>query len=160
MYWVFATLYTFFTIIIAQLIIEQNLRIIFYLAMILLFASLNNVYYSIKYYINLRNHKGIKGDRGDPGEPGQDGSNGVCVKSKTCGIVNCRKMIMNSLEKLDEDYKKINENIKDNLELSVSQKDKKAVMDKYINILLPQCESFEEGVDTFKNIIEATIKKN
>jgi len=33
-------------------------------------------------------------------------------------------------------------------------------MDKYINILLPKCESFEDGVDTFKNIIEATIKKN
>ena len=47
MYWIFATLYTFFTIIISQFL-EKDVKYIFYLVMILLFVSLNNVYYSIR----------------------------------------------------------------------------------------------------------------
>ena len=161
MYWVFATLHTFFTIIIAQLLIEPKLRIIYYLAMILLFISLNNVYYSIKYYIDLRNHKGVKGDDGDPGDPGQEGSNGVCVMSKTCGIVNCRKLITETLEKKFTDFKLINDKVNDNLELSDGDKEKKHFMEKYINILLPQCENYDlknGSIKEFETHIDTTIK--
>ena len=157
-YWVFASFYTFATIIISQLLISQNIRIIFYLAMILLFVSLNNIYFSITYYIKLRNLKGIKGDRGDPGEGGQDGSNGVCLMSKTCGIVNCRDLIVDELEKHFPEFKKINESVNNNLELSAGDKKKKAVIEKYINILLPQCESGESTVADFVKIIKETIK--
>jgi len=159
-YWVFASFYTFATIIISQLLISQNIRIIFYLAMILLFVSLNNIYFSITYYIKLRNLKGIKGDRGDPGEGGQDGSNGVCLMSKTCGIVNCRDLIVDELEKHFPEFKKINESVNNNLELSAGDKKKKAVIEKYINILLPQCETFEleNGIAGFVKIIKETIK--
>ena len=50
---IFLTIYGFipslisFGIIISQLLISENIRIIFYLAMILLFVSLNNIYFSI-----------------------------------------------------------------------------------------------------------------
>ena len=157
-YWIFATLYTFATIIISQLLISQNIRIIFYLAMILLFVSLNNIYFSINYYIKLRNIKGTKGERGDPGEEGQDGSNGVCLMSKNCGIVNCRDLIVKNLEKRFPEFKKINETVNNNLELSSGDKKKKKVMEKYINILLPQCEKFDGDISEFVKIIEKTIK--
>jgi hypothetical protein len=161
-YWVFASFYTFATIIISQLLISQNIRIIFYLAMILLFVSLNNIYFSINYYIKLRNIKGVKGERGNPGEEGQDGSNGVCLMSKKCGIVNCRELIVEELEKHFPEFKKINENVNNNLELSTGDKKKKVVMEQYINILLPQCENFEsdegDGISEFVKIIKKTIK--
>jgi hypothetical protein len=161
-YWVFTTLYTFLTIIIGQIVIEQNLRIIFYLTMLLLFVSLNNVYYSMNYYIKLRNHKGVKGDRGDPGDPGQDGNDGVCIMAKNCGIANCRKMIVDELEKKFVNYKKINEKINSNLKLNNNETEIKKTMDKYINILLPQCENYDitngEGITGFVNIINNTIE--
>jgi hypothetical protein len=161
-YWVFTTLYTFATIIISHLLISDNIKLIFYFAMILLFISLNNIYFSISYYIKLRNIKGVKGDRGIPGEEGQDGSNGVCLMSKNCGIVNCRDLIVEELEKHFPEFKKINEDVNNNLELSAGDKKKKVVMEKYINILLPQCENFEseegEGISEFVKIIEKTIK--
>jgi hypothetical protein len=163
-YWIFAILYTFFTIIISHLLIPDNIRLIYYFAMILLFISLNNIYFSISYYVKLRNIKGIKGDRGDPGEEGQDGSNGVCLMSKNCGIINCRDLIIKQLEKQYPEYKLINEDVNNNLELSVNKKKKKEVLEKYINILLPQCENFEldtsgsNGINAFIEIIEKTIK--
>jgi hypothetical protein len=161
-YWVFTTLYTFLSIIIGQLVIEQNLRIIFYLTMLLLFVSLNNVYYSMNYYIKLRNHKGVKGDRGDPGDPGQDGNNGVCIMAKNCGIANCRDMIVEELEKKFVNYKKINEKISSNLKLNNNETEIKKTMDKYINILLPQCENYDmnngAGKSGFVDIINNTIE--
>jgi hypothetical protein len=161
-YWVFTTLYTFLSVIIGQIVIEQNLRIIFYLTMLLLFVSLNNVYYSMNYYIKLRNHKGVKGDRGDPGDPGQDGNDGVCIMAKNCGIANCRKMIVDKLEEKFVNYKKINEKINSNLKLNNNETAIKKTMDKYINILLPQCENYDitnkEGINGFVNIINNTIE--
>ena len=161
-YWVFTTLYTFLSIIIGQIVIEQNLRIIFYLTILLLFVSLNNIYYSMIYYINLRNHKGIKGDRGDPGDSGQDGNNGVCIMAKNCGIANCRDMIVEELEKKFVNYKKINEKINSNLKLNNNETEIKKTMDKYINILLPQCENYdmnnEAGISGFVDIINNTIE--
>ena len=161
-YWVFTTLYTFLSIILGQIVIEQNLRIIFYLTMLLLFVSLNNVYYSINYYINLRNYKGIKGDRGDPGSPGQYGNNGVCIMAKNCGIANCRDMIVDELEKKFVNYKKINEKISSNLKLTNNETEIKKTMDKYINILLPQCENYDmnngDGKGGFVDIINNTIE--
>ena len=161
-YWVFTTLYTFLSIILGQIVIEQNLRIIFYLTMLLLFVSLNNVYYSINYYINLRNYKGIKGDRGDPGDPGQYGNNGVCIIAKNCGIANCRNMIVDELEKKFVNYKKINEKITSNLKLNNNETEIKKTMDKYINILLPQCDNYNldknNTIDGYFKIINNTIE--
>jgi hypothetical protein len=161
-YWIFATFYTFITIIISQLVISPNIRLVFYLAMILLFVSLNNIFFSVLYYIKLRNSKGIKGDRGNPGDEGQDGSNGVCLMSKNCGIVNCRELIVEKLEKKFPEYVTINEKINTNLKLDDNEKAKKKKMEDYINILLPQCENYDidesNGLDGFVKIINATIK--
>ena len=164
-YWIFATFYTFITIIISQLVISPNIRLVFYLAMTLLFVSLNNIFFSVLYYIKLRNSKGIKGDRGDPGQGGQDGSNGVCLMSKNCGIVNCRELIVEELEKHFPEYVTINEKINTNLELDDTENSKKKKMEDYINILLPKCNNYDiddsnelNDLDGFIDIINATIK--
>lgn len=161
-YWVFATLYTFFSIIIAQFFIEHNLRLIFYLIMLLLYISLNNVYYSVKYYIELRNHKGIKGDRGPPGDPGQDGSNGTCIMAKGCGLVNCRELIEDELIKHFSEYKTIKTKRNNNQALLGDEIEQSNVFDNYINILVPQCEKYESDGDIlsdFKEIIKDTLEK-
>ena len=98
-YWLYSVLYIFLTIIISSLIIEQNLKLIFFLIMFLLYISVYNIFITFEYYIKLRNNPGIKGDRGDPGEPGQDGNNGVCVMAKNCSIANCRNLVIRELEK-------------------------------------------------------------
>ena len=157
-YWIFTTLYVFLTIIIGHIVVEPNIRLIFYLSMLLLYISLNNVYYSMNYYIKLRNHKGTKGDRGDPGASGQGGSDGVCIMSKNCGIANCRNMIVGELENRFTNYKKINEKINDNLKLNANETKIKRTMDKYINILIPQCENFDGNITDFGKIIDNTIK--
>lgn len=159
-YWVFATLYTFFSIIIAQFFIEQNLRLLFYLVMLLLYISLNNIYFSVKYYIELRQHKGIKGDRGPPGDPGQDGSNGTCIMAKGCGLVNCKELIEDELKLKYDSYKIIENKKKNNIKLNDTETKKDQIFNNYINILVPQCEKFESGdtLSDFKKIIGKTLK--
>ena len=117
-YWIYAVLYVFMSIIIGQLLIEQNLRLIFYLIMLLLYVSVNNIYFSIKYYIKLRNHKGIKGDRGPPGTSGSPGGNGTCVMNEKCGIVNCSKLIEDTLSEKFTEYRDILLKQKDNIQLN------------------------------------------
>ena len=161
-YWIYATLYIFLTIIIGQLVIEQNLKLVYYLVMLLLYVSLNNVYFSVLYYIKLRNHKGIKGDRGEPGDQGSPGSHGVCAMSKGCGIANCRKLIENTLIESFPEYRKIKNKINKNLELNSSDKKVKQHVETYMGILIPRCESFEtddpsSSIDDFRKIIKKTI---
>ena len=160
MYWVATTLYTFFSIIIGQIIIDEKFKIVFYLTMLLLWVSLNNIYYSSKYYILLRNFKGIKGDRGDPGDPGQDGSNGVCLMANKCGIVDCKSLIIDQLMVKFPEYKKINQKLNDNLKLTPTETKIQEMIDKYINILLPKCENTEETTEDFIKTITKTIENS
>ena len=159
-YWIYAIIYIFLTIIVGQLVIEQNLKLIYYLIMLLLYISFNNIYFSIIYYIKLRNHKGIKGDRGLPGLTGEPGSNGTCVMSTTCGVANCRGLIEDTLAAHFSEYKKIQEKIKENVKLDRKEEKILSHMNKYISILMPKCESYDEenAVEAFKLIIEDTIK--
>jgi hypothetical protein len=157
-YWIYAILYIFFTIIIGQLLIEQNLKLIYYLIMLLLYVSFNNIYFSVKYYIKLRNHKGIKGDSGQPGKTGEPGSNGTCVMSATCGIANCKKLIDDTLIKSFPEYKRIVEKTANNLQLSRKEQKILEHINKYIAILMPKCESFEDKSADFIKIIEETLK--
>jgi hypothetical protein len=161
-YWIYAVLYVFMSIIIGQLLIEQNLRLIFYLIMLLLYASVNNIYFSIKYYIKLRNHKGIKGHRGDPGTGGSPGGNGTCVMNEKCGIVNCSKLIEDTLSEKFPEYRVILLKQKDNIQLNDTETQLFNHIETYKSILLPKCESFEiEGdkIVEFKKIIENTLKE-
>lgn len=155
-YWLYSVLYIFLTIIISSLIIEQNLKLIFFLIMFLLYVSVYNIFITFDYYIKLRNNPGIKGDRGDPGESGQDGNNGVCTMAKGCGIANCRKLIVDELSKTFPEYKKIRSKISKSIELSSNEKKQLRQINTYIDILIPQCEQ-ADNITVFKTIIANTI---
>mgnify|MGYP001162828107 FL=1 len=154
------TLYGFFTIIVGQIIISEEFKLVFYLTMLLLYITINNVEYSVRYYIRLRNLKGIKGERGDPGESGQDGSNGVCIMSSKCGIVKCKDLIMDELKVHFPSYKNISDKIDDNVKLTKNELKLQEMVNKYLNILLPVCENSELPKSEFKDIIRKTIEKS
>ncbi len=157
-YW-YSIFYIFFTIIISQFFIDQNLKIIYFLIMFLLYISCYNIYVTMEYYIKLRNNPGIKGERGDPGNPGQKGSDGVCSMAKNCGIANCRKLITDTLADKFPEYKVITKKQSMNVELNSKEKKQLSHINSYIDILIPQCENFDSdnAIADFKNVIKKTI---
>lgn len=159
--YIFALIYLGLCIVISNLFLgpDKNIKIIFYLIMFLLYISMNNVYYSFNYYVKLRNHKGLKGDRGDPGDQGLKGSNGTCIMSKGCGILNCKNLILEELMIKFPEIKPIINKVDDNISLSPIEEKKYNLVNKYTDILLPQCNEYEDGVDKFREIIAKTISK-
>ena len=162
----FSIFYVFAAVTIAQLFIDENLRLVFLMIMFLLYVSLYNVYFSIKYYIKIRNEPGIKGDRGDPGGSGQEGTDGVCAMAKSCGIASCRKLIVDELKTIFPEYIDIRKKLQKSEELNPLEKKQNRQINTYIDILIPQCENFEKSsdgtddttVDSFREIINSTIK--
>jgi len=162
-YWTwFSIIYVFAAVTISQLFVEEKLRLIFMLIMLLLYVSIYNVYFSIRYYKKIRNEPGIKGDRGDPGDPGQKGSDGVCAMAKGCGIANCRKLIVDELKVRFPEYALIRDKLNKNKELNSKEKKQNRQINSYIDILVPKCELFEakdpgNTIKEFTKIIEKTI---
>ena len=162
-YWTwFSIIYVFAAVTISQLFVEEKLRLIFMLIMLLLYVSIYNVYFSIRYYKKIRNEPGIKGDRGDPGDPGQKGSDGVCAMAKGCGIANCRKLIVDELKVRFPEYALIRDKLNKNKELNSKEKKQNRQINSYIDILVPKCELFEakdpsHTIKEFTKIIEKTI---
>ena len=162
-YWTwFSIIYVFFAVTISYLFIEEKLRIVFMLIALLLYISIYNVYFSIKYYYKIRSEPGIKGDRGVPGDQGQEGSDGVCAMAKSCGIANCRKLIVDELKKRFPEYIVIRDKLAKNQELNPKQKKQNKQINSYIDLLIPKCESFESKgnntIDEFRKIISQTIQ--
>jgi hypothetical protein len=163
-YWTwFSIVYVFASVTISQLFIEEKLRLIFLLIMLLLYVSIYNVYFSFKYYRKIRNESGIKGDTGDHGDAGQNGSDGACAMAKGCGIANCRKLIVDELKVQFPEYALIRDKLAKNKKLNPKEKKQNRQINSYIDILVPKCELFEtENPDNiitdFKKIIKKTIE--
>jgi hypothetical protein len=113
----------------------------------------------MEYYVKLRNNPGIKGERGDPGDSGQKGSDGVCSMAKNCGIASCRKLITDTLGSKFPEYKVILKKQSINVELNNREKKQLKHINSYIDILIPQCETFDsdDAINDFKKVIEKTI---
>ena len=160
----FSLFYFFAAVTISQLFIDEKLRLVFLLIIFLLYVSLYNVYFSFKYYIKIRNEPGIKGDQGDIGLSGQDGTDGVCGMAKSCGIAHCRPLIVDELQIIFPEYIRIREKLMNNKSLNEKEKKQNRQINKYIDILITKCESFEsEGdndVNEFKKIIKLTLDKS
>ena len=163
-YWTwFSMLYVFASVTISQLFIEEKLRLVFLLIMFLLYVSIYNVYFSVRYYTKIRNEPGVKGDRGDQGGSGQMGSDGVCGMAKGCGIANCRKLIVDELKSQFPEYSLIRDKLAQNKELNSKEKKQNRQINSYIDILVPKCELFEtensdDIISEFKDIIKKTIE--
>jgi len=114
----------------------------------------------MNYYIKMRNNPGIKGERGAPGISGQKGSDGVCSMAKNCGISNCRKLIIDTIADKFPEYKIIIKNQNNNIELNSKEKKQLKYINTYIDILIPQCETYDSDGNTiqqFKDVITKTI---
>ena len=118
----FSIIYVFVTVTISFLFIEEKLRLVFMLIAFLLYVSIYNVHFSIKYYYKIRNEPGIKGDRGDPGNGGELGSDGVCAMAKSCGIASCRKLVVDTLTQKFPEYVVIRDKLNKNVELNSKEK--------------------------------------
>ena len=160
----FSIIYVFSAVTISFLFIDENLRLVFMLIAFLLYVSIYNVHFSIKYYYKIRNEPGIKGDRGDAGDVGEKGSDGVCAMAKSCGIASCRKLVVDTLMKKFPEYVIIRDKLTKNIELNSKEKKQNRQINTYIDLLVSKCEVFEKDdssntnvVDQFKAVIEQTI---
>ena len=88
--------------------------------------------------------------------------------AKSCGIANCRRLIIDELKKKFPEYKIIRNKLKNNKELNSQEKKQNQQINTYIDILIPRCENFEaddqndddSAVNEFRVIIESTINNN
>ena len=158
--YVLPLIYLLFSVIISHLFIggDRNVNLIYYMIMFLLYLSIYNIKSSFDYYVKLRNYKGLRGDRGDPGAIGSPGVDGTCIMSKGCGLLNCRKLILDELLKKYPDLEPINNKVESNIMLNPSEKRKYDMISNYIDILLPQCNEYDDGVDEFRKLIAKTLK--
>jgi|TARA_B110000881_G_C18428269_1_gene439527 hypothetical protein len=148
----------FIAIIISQFIADMNLKIAYWLMLLLLYISCANIYISAYFYAKLRSQSGLQGKRGDPGDSGPRGSNGVCVITPNCGIVNCRSLIEKEISSRITVYKKIKDDIKNGNMLSSDQKKILRKINTFIDVLIPVCESGKMTKSEFITHIDETIQ--
>ena len=148
----------FIAIVISQFIADMNLRIAYWLMLMLLYISFSNIYMSVYFYAKLRSNSGLKGTRGDPGEQGVKGSNGSCIITPNCGIVNCRDLIEKEIEKRITVYKNVRNDIKNGNFLKSDQKKILRKINTFIDILIPVCESGKMTKTEFISHIDQTIQ--
>jgi hypothetical protein len=119
---------------------DFNLRVCYWMVIILLALTIFNVVLSIKYYVKLRNEKGIRGPRGPQGEKGMKGNRGVCATSEKCSIDDCRGKIMDIVV---SNFPEINSKCLDNLRecQSPDQREKAEPLIKFINELTKKCQT-------------------
>jgi len=148
----------FIAIIISQFIADMNLKIAYWLMLLLLYISCANIYISAYFYAKLRSQSGLQGQRGDAGDSGPRGSNGVCVITPNCGIVNCRSLIEKEISSRITVYKKIKDDIKNGNMLSSDQKKILRKINTFIDVLIPVCESGKMTKSEFITHIDETIQ--
>lgn len=157
--YIFPLIYLIFCVVISQLFVgkDKNDNMIYYMIMFLLYLSIYNIKTSINYYINLRNNKGLRGDRGEPGDIGPKGTDGSCINTEGCGLMNCQKLISDEISKDNDEYNKIQEKIEKNEKLTPEEKNLNLKFTSYIDILVPICEKYDEGVDKFRQKIKESL---
>ena len=136
----------------------MNLRVAYWLMLLLLYISCANIYMSSYFYAKLRSQSGLQGERGDPGDPGPRGSNGTCIITPNCGIVNCRNLIEKEISKRVSVYKTIQNDIKNGNILKSDQKKIIRKINSFIDLLIPICESGKMTKTEFISHIDETIQ--
>ena len=103
---------------------DRNLKISYRMSVALGLFTLFNVYWTIKFYKDLRNAEGKQGPKGPQGEKGPSGEPGVCTFSSECGIDDAASRIASEISsrrefeeffKTDLEYEKFKDNIKNNI---------------------------------------------
>lgn len=91
----FILLIVFLVLVIFSFFIEDpNLKLCYWLVILLLALTIFNIVLGITYYKKLRNEPGIPGPRGPQGPKGARGPNGKCTVSELCEIPDCRTKLI------------------------------------------------------------------
>ena len=127
-------IFFFISIIISQFILDPNLRIAYWLMLLLIYISWANIYMSSYFYMKLREQPGLKGSQGPPGELGPNGSNGTCIIEPECGIIKDKygDIIRDEITKLDKTYYNIVNKEKKGILLNDNETKIKSSIDDYI----------------------------
>ena len=127
-------IFFFIAIIISQFILDPNLRIAYWLMLLLIYISWANIYMSSYFYIKLREQPGLQGSRGSPGETGPKGSKGVCQIEPECGIQTNKlgAIIRDEIRNLDSNYSKIINKEKNGIMLKDNEEKIKSSIEDYI----------------------------
>lgn len=91
----FFLLLIFIVLVIFSFFIEDsNLKLCYWLVILLLALTIFNIILSFTYYTKLRNEPGVPGPRGPQGQPGPLGPQGKCTISDKCTIDNCNDKLV------------------------------------------------------------------
>ena len=101
--------FLFIAIVVSQFITDPNLKIAFWLMLVLIYVSYANMHLSSYYYAKLREEPGLQGSRGKSGERGPQGSHGVCIVQEKCGAIanELQELFKDEIKKQNEPYRKI-----------------------------------------------------
>jgi len=127
-------IFFFIAIIISQFILDPNLRIAYWLMLLLIYISWANIYMSSYFYIKLREQPGLQGARGPSGESGPNGSKGVCQIEPECGIQKNKlgDIIRDEIRNLDSNYSKLINKEKNGIMLKDKEQKIKSSIEDYI----------------------------
>ena len=132
--------------LIAVSIQDTNMKVCFWLSLVLFIVSLLNLNLAVTFYIKLRNERGVQGKRGERGDKGPKGFPGRCELNleARCGVRNCRSKIQDNLMENCPHYKEV----VSKREVDRTMEENKMI-DKYtewINIINTQCNDIESDV--------------
>lgn len=160
MFFTISTIVFFFlAIIISQFILDPNLRIAYWLMLLLIYVSFSNIMLSTYFYIKLREQPGLQGDRGSSGEKGPKGSDGVCIVQPECGPVQNKynTIIEEEIRKINKDYDDIITKNEKGILLNDSDKKLKQVVDDFINKIQHKAETDKWQLSDIKKTIKSTF---
>jgi len=151
-------IFFFISIIISQFILDPNLRIAYWLMLLLIYISWANIYMSSYFYIKLREQPGLQGSRGQPGERGPKGSKGVCQIEPECGIQQNKlgDIIRDEIRNLDSNFNNILNKDKNGIMLKSEEQKIKSSIEDYINNLL---QKFKKNTPENRSEIKNELKK-
>lgn len=160
MFFTISTIIFFFiAIIISQFILDPNLRIAYWLMLLLIYVSFSNIMLSTYFYVKLRAQPGLQGERGSIGEKGPHGSDGVCIVQPECGPVQNKynTIIQEEIRKKNKDYDDIITKNEKGIMLNDSDKKLKQVIDDFINKIQFKAEEENWKLIDIKNTINSTF---
>jgi len=137
---------------------DPNMKICFWLSLILVIIALINLNLAVSFYIKLRNDKGIEGARGEQGDKGPKGFPGRCELNLDgqCDIKNCRAKVTNKLMDLCPHYGEIVS--KRDVDRTVEEHSLLRKYEAWIQVINGQCPGEQDEEGFFQKIFEDNSK--
>lgn len=137
---------------------DENLKICFWLSLILIIIGLINLNLAVSFYIKLRNEKGIEGPRGERGDKGPKGFPGRCELNLDgdCTIKNCRPKITDRLMKQCPHYGEVV--AKRDVDRTVDENKMLRKYNQWITQINNQCATQNNEADFFQKIFTDSSK--